>query len=214
MSKGIEILDARLSHVVENATLEKLCTGAVWSEGPVWLAHDNSVLWSDIPNNRMLRWSESDGMKVWADKVDFTNGHTLNLQGQLLHCSHGKRGIYRSSMLGGLPDPEASMHKVVDHYQGKRLNSPNDIVVKNDGTLWFTDPPYGITSDYEGHKGISELDCCYVFRFDPATDTLTAVTGWVDEPNGLAFSPDERLLYVSDTSARSRAGQDANPHPR
>ncbi len=212
MPEGIEILDARLRHVVENAALEKLCTGAVWSEGPVWLAYDNSVLWSDIPNNRMLRWSESEGMRVWADKVDFTNGHTLDLQGQLLHCSHGKRGIYRSAMKNGLPDPEARMHKVVDRYQGKLLNSPNDIVVKKDGTVWFTDPPYGITSDYEGHKDISELGCCYVFRFDPATDTLSAVTGWVDEPNGLAFSPDERLLYVSDTSAARRPAGEGNHH--
>ncbi len=212
MSESVQILDTRLNSVVENATLEKLCTGAIWSEGPVWIAYDNSVLWSDIPNNRMLRWSKKEGMQVWASEVDFTNGHALNQQGELLHCSHGKRGIYRSAMHSGVPDPKTSMHKVVDSYQGKRLNSPNDIVVKKDGSIWFTDPPYGIMSDHEGYKGVSELGCCYVFKFDPATDTLTAVTDWIDEPNGLAFSPDERLLYVSDTSAALQPAGQGNHH--
>jgi gluconolactonase len=212
MSEGIQIFDARLGPIVNNAVLEKLCTGAVWSEGPVWIAADESVLWSDIPNNRMLRWSEKGGLGVWATEVDFTNGHTLDLQGALLHCSHGKRGIYRSVMHNGLPDPEASMQKVVDRYQGKQLNSPNDMVVKKDSTIWFTDPPYGILSDREGYKSVSELGCNYVFRFDPLTNTLSTVTDWVDEPNGLAFSPDESLLYVSDTSAALRPTGEGNHH--
>ena len=197
----IDILDPRFKAVVQGASLERLCTGAVWSEGPVWLHEDNSVLWSDIPNNRMLRWSEADGMTVWRDGVEFTNGHTRDLNGDLLHCSHGQRGIVRTPMReGGISAASPDM-LVMDRYQGKRLNSPNDIVVKRDGTIWFTDPPYGILSNYEGHKAAPEQVANHVFCFDPASGELAAASAWVREPNGLAFSPDERLLYVSDTSA-------------
>ncbi len=197
----IDILDPRLKPVVQGASLERLCTGAVWSEGPVWLHEDNSVLWSDIPNNRMLRWSEADGMTVWRDGVEFTNGHTRDLNGDLLHCSHGQRGIVRTPMReGGIFAASPDM-LVMDRYQGKRLNSPNDIVVKRDGTIWFTDPPYGILSNHEGHKAAPEQVANHVFCFDPASGELAAASAWVREPNGLAFSPDERLLYVSDTSA-------------
>ena len=197
----IDIFDPRLKPVVQGASLEHLCTGAVWSEGPVWLHEDESVLWSDIPNNRMLRWSEADGMTVWREGVEFTNGHTRDARGDLLHCSHGLRGITRTPMREGRIFANTPDKLVVDSYQGKRLNSPNDIVVKRDGTIWFTDPPYGILSDREGHKAASEQIANHVFCFDPATQSLSAVSDWVREPNGLAFSPDESLLYVSDTSA-------------
>ncbi len=197
----IEIFDPRLKPVVQGASLERLCTGAVWSEGPVWLYEDDSVLWSDIPNNRMLRWSKADGMTVWREGVEFTNGHTRDLNGDLLHCSHGLRGVTRTPMHDGRIASRTPDTLVVDRYQGKRLNSPNDIVVKRDGTIWFTDPPYGILSDHEGHKAASEQISNHVFCFDPAGNTLTAASAWVCEPNGLAFSPDESLLYVSDTSA-------------
>ena len=197
----IDIFDPRLKPVVQGASLERLCTGAVWSEGPVWLHEDDSVLWSDIPNNRMLRWSEADGMTVWREGVEFTNGHTRDAKGDLLHCSHGLRGITRTPMRDGRISASTPDTLVVDSYQGKRLNSPNDLVVKSDGTIWFTDPPYGILSDREGHKAASEQIANHVFCFDPATQSLSAVSDWVREPNGLAFSPDESLLYVSDTSA-------------
>ena len=197
----IDIFDPRLKPVVQGASLERLCTGAVWSEGPVWLREDDSVLWSDIPNNRMLRWSELDGMTVWREGVEFTNGHTRDLNGDLLHCSHGLRGITRTPMRDGRIVSSTTDAMVVDRHQGKRLNSPNDIVVKRDGTIWFTDPPYGILSDCEGHKAAPEQTANHVFCFDPAARALAAASDWVDEPNGLAFSPDESLLYVSDTSA-------------
>lgn len=197
----IDIFDPRLKPVVQGASLERLCTGAVWSEGPVWLREDDSVLWSDIPNNRMLRWSALDGMTVWREGVEFTNGHTRDVNGDLLHCSHGLRGIVRTPMRDGRILSSTTDTMVVDRHQGKRLNSPNDIAVKRDGTIWFTDPPYGILSDREGHKAAPEQTANHVFCFDPAAHTLTAASHWVHEPNGLAFSPDESLLYVSDTSA-------------
>jgi gluconolactonase len=195
----IEHFDRRLEPVVAGVqTLEHLCTGARWSEGPVWMHEDDSLLWSDIPNNRMLRWSGRDGMSVWREKVEFTNGHTRDRDGSLLHCSHGMRAVYRTRRDG---PPEV----LVDRFEGKRFNSPNDIVVKSDGTIWFTDPPYGIVIPEEGYPAKSELGDCFVFRFDPRTGALTKLTDLVDEPNGLAFSPDESLLYVSDTSAALRS---------
>ena len=210
MNTRIEIFDARLSPVVEGAHLERLCTGAEWSEGPVWMHEDDAVLWSDIPNNRMLRWNAQGGMSVWRSGVEFTNGHTRDLNGDLLHCSHGRRAIVRTRFDAvGRPLGDAI---VVDRYQGRRLNSPNDIVVKRDGTIWFTDPPYGIVSGREGHKADSELGDCYVFRADPASGALRIVSDLVEEPNGLAFSPDESILYVSDTSAALRNDGSGHHH--
>lgn len=201
----IESFDPRFASVAAGASaLERLCGGAVWSEGPVWMHEDHSVLWSDIPNNRMLRWSEADGLTVWREAVEFTNGHTREADGALLHCSHGQRAIVRTRFDAGLANPRDEV--VIDRYQGKRFNSPNDVVVKSDGSVWFTDPPYGIVSDREGHKAESELGDCYVFRFDPASGELSIASDFVEEPNGLAFSPDESVLYVSDTSAARRSG--------
>jgi gluconolactonase len=171
----------------------------------------------------MMIWSEAEGLKVWREKVDFTNGHTLDHFGNLLHCSHGQRAIIRTRFgvrgVAGAGGPVALRDCIdevlVSHYQGGRLNSPNDLVVKSDGTIWFTDPPYGILSNNEGYKAPSEQSANYVFRLDLSKgtvdptqpgDALTAVSQWVDEPNGLAFSPDEKVLYVSDTSAATRAG--------
>jgi gluconolactonase len=197
---SLEVFDPRLAEVALGAgTLQKLCSGALWSEGPVWMKEDGSLLWSDIPNNRMLRWHDDSGMSVWREGVEFTNGHAREHDGALLHCSHGRRAVLRTrfdDQFKPLPD-----ELVVSHYQGRRLNSPNDIVVKSDGSLWFTDPPYGILSDYEGHQATSELGKHYVFRFDPANSVLRVVSDFATDPNGLAFSPDESLLYVSDTSA-------------
>ena len=207
----IEVLDHRFAPVAQGAgALQRLCTGAAWSEGPVWMQEDDSVLWSDIPNNRMLRWSDADGMTVWRDRVDFTNGHTREADGSLLHCSHGQRAIVRTRFDAGLSNPRDEI--VVDRYRGKRLNSPNDVVVKSDGTIWFTDPPYGIVSDREGHQAESELGDCCVFRFNPASGELRVVSDFAEEPNGLAFSVDESVLYVSDTSAALRTDGSGHHH--
>jgi gluconolactonase len=207
----ITVLDERFNAIAQGATpLTRLCTGAAWSEGPVWMKEDQSVLWSDIPNNRILRWHAQEGLSVWRDKAEFTNGHTREADGSLLHCSHGQRAIVRTRFEAGLTNPSDSI--VIDRYQGKRLNSPNDLVVKSDGTIWFTDPPYGIASNHEGYKAESELGDCYVFCFDPASSNLRVVSDWVEEPNGLAFSPDESILYVSDTSAALRSDGSGNHH--
>jgi gluconolactonase len=201
---NMDILDPRLAKVLGDARLEKLCTGASWGEGPVWMHEDQSVLWSDIPNNRILRWSARDGMRVWREQAEFTNGHWRDLNGDLLHCSHGMRAIMRTPCTAGGVQAQTPAQIVVDTYDGKRLNSPNDLVVRADGTLWFTDPPYGILSDREGHQAPREQAANHVFCFDPRTHVLHAATDAVDEPNGLAFSPDESILYVSDTSAALR----------
>lgn len=207
----VEILDPRFAAVAHGASpLQQLASGAVWSEGPVWLPRTAELLWSDIPNNRMLCWHAGRGLSVWREAVEFTNGHVLEADGSLLHCSHGQRAVVRTRFNSA--GHAVSDETVVSHYQGRRLNSPNDIVVKRDGSIWFTDPPYGILSDREGHRADSELGDCYVFRFDPATGALRIVSDWVEEPNGLAFSPDESVLYVSDTSAAVRTDGSGHHH--
>lgn len=190
--------------------LTRLATGAAWGEGPVWMHEDGSVLWSDIPNNRMLRWHPLEGMTVWRDEIDFVNGHTREADGSLLHCSHGRRAIVRTRFRDGQPYGPDEL--LVERYQGRRLNSPNDVVVKRDGTIWFTDPPYGIVSDREGHRAESELGDNYVFRYDPLSGALDIVSDFVEEPNGLAFAPDESLLYVADTSAALRTDGGGHHH--
>jgi gluconolactonase len=207
----IEVFDPRFSAVASSATaLQRLCTGAVWSEGPVWMRETGELLWSDIPNNRMLSWHAEHGMQVWRDSAEYTNGHVREADGSLLHCSHGQRAVVRTRFdAAGRPLAD---EVVVDRYQGRRLNSPNDVVVKRDGTIWFTDPPYGILSDREGHRADSELGDCYVFRFDPASGSLRIASAFVEEPNGLAFSPDETVLYVSDTSAATRTDGGGHHH--
>jgi gluconolactonase len=209
--QAISIHDARANELPRDGEqLLRLATGAIWSEGPVWLNEDDSVLWSDIPNNRILRWQANDGLSVWRESVEFTNGHAREADGALLHCSHGQRAIVRTRFGAGLKPLADEI--LVDRFEGKRLNSPNDVVVKSDGSVWFTDPPYGILSDREGHQAESELGKNYVFRFDPRSGALGAVTDFIEEPNGLAFSPDESILYVSDTSAALRTNGGGNHH--
>ena len=206
MSNAVHVLDDRLGGVVHSdAELSHLGSGCVWTEGPVYLPDRDVVLCSDIPNNRIMRWSESDGFGEYRTGVEFTNGHTLDLEGRLVSCSHGNRRIERTDRAGVLTT-------VVDRYQGRRLNSPNDLIVRSDGTIWFSDPPYGIDTDNEGHKADSEINDCYLFRFDPVDSSLIAVSDVVEEPNGLAFSPDESVLYVSDTSAVFRDDGGGNHH--
>jgi gluconolactonase len=209
--KAISVLDSRFLPVADGGS-DLLClyAGAVWSEGPVWMREDSSLLWSDIPNNRMLRWQRESGVTVWRERADFSNGHAREHDGALLHCSHGQRAIVRTRFGPGLE--QVADEVVVSHHQGRRLNSPNDIVVKRDDSIWFTDPPYGIVSDREGHIAPSELGANYVFRFCPLERALRVVSDFLQEPNGLAFSPDESVLYVSDTSAALQSDGSGHHH--
>jgi gluconolactonase len=195
MTKLFEVYDTRfLALLRPDSCLEHLCWGMKWAEGPVYFAEDDSLLWSDIPNNRMLRWSPKDGMSTYRQPSNFTNGHTRDLQGRLVSCEHGGRRVSRT-------EADGTVVVLVDNYQGKKLNSPNDVVVKSDGTIWFTDPPYGIMNPAEGYHGISEVGGNFVYRFDPESGDLTVVADDLKMPNGLAFSPDERILYIADSAA-------------
>jgi gluconolactonase len=181
--------------VAADAVLARLWTGGEWCEGPAVLA-DGTVVWSDIPNDRVLR-RRPDGTIRVDSPSHFANGHTLDREGRLIRCEHGRRQI-------SLVADDGTTTTVVDSHAGGRLNSPNDVVVKSDGTIWFSDPPYGILSDREGHKAPSEQAGNFVYRFDPASGEIAVATDFPEEPNGLAFSPDESILYVSDTSAALR----------
>ena len=192
---GFELFDERFRTILRpDSRLERLATGATWSEGPVYFHEDDSVIWSDIPGNRLLRWSARDGLSEHLKPAHFQNGHTRDLDGGLLACSHGERAVIKL-------EPDGSWRVLVNQFQGKRLNSPNDIIVKSDGTIWFTDPPYGLIQPNEGYGGTPEQPGCFVYRFDPRTAHLEAVITDMVKPNGLAFSPDESILYVSDTGA-------------
>jgi gluconolactonase len=196
MAPEIEIInyDKFRNSLVPSSRLEQLYTGMKWGEGPVYFSDGNYLLFSDIPNNRILRWVEGGEVSVFRSPSNFANGNTRDRQGRLITCESGTRRITRTELDG-------SITILVDQYEGKRLNSPNDVVVRSDGTIWFTDPPYGIASNYTGEKAVSELGCNHVFCFDPADRSLRAVINSMDKPNGLAFSPDEKTLYVSDTGA-------------
>lgn len=195
MPEVIEIYDDRMRALVRpGAPLQKIATDAVHSEGPVYFHEDDSIVWSDAHDNRLLRWSASDGVSVLRHPSDYQSGNYRDLEGRLVACSSGKRAIIRR-------EHDGQWKVLVDRYQGKHLNSPNDLVVKRDGTIWFTDPPYGLTEPNQGYGGEQEQDGCFVYRFDPATGEIDAVVTDRKRPNGLTFSPDERLLYVSDTSA-------------
>ncbi len=185
--------DPRFTELVDtSAAVERLGGDCIWAEGPVWLPEEQALVWSDIPNNRAMRWTETDGVVLHAADVEYTNGRTLDLDGRQVVCSHGHRRIERI-------EPDGTLTPLATHHEGRRLNSPNDVVVKSDGTIWFSDPPYGILSDREGHASEPDLPACYVFRLDPETGELTIVSDDLIHPNGLAFSPDESILYVSDT---------------
>lgn len=195
MSEAIEIYDDRMGAMVRpGASLLLLADGSVHSEGPVYFHEDDSVVWSDAHGNRLLRWSASDGVSILRDVSDYQSGNYRDLEGRLVACSSGKRAIIRR-------EHDGQWKVLVDRYQGKQLNSPNDLVVKRDGTIWFTDPPYGITEPNQGYGGEQEQPGCFVYRFDEATGAIDAVVTDMVRPNGLAFSPDEQLLYVSDTAA-------------
>ena len=188
-----EIIDPRFRGlVVGSAALEELYRGCRWAEGPVWFNDAQQLIWSDIPNQRMLRWAEGGSVSVFRQPSNFTNGNTRDRQGRLVSCEHGTRRVTRTEVDG-------SITVLADSFGGKRLNSPNDVVVHSAGTIWFTDPSYGILSDYEGYKAAQEQATRNVFRLDPDTGSLEIVASDFLQPNGLAFSPDETLLYIADS---------------
>ncbi len=190
---GFEVIEPEFAECfVGHARVERLWTGARWSEGPVWFAAGRYLLWSDIPNNRILRFDETGGsVSTFRQPSNNSNGHTVDRQGRLVSCEHLARRVTRT-------EHDGSITVVADRYQGKRLNSPNDVVVKSDGSIWFTDPSYGILMDYEGDRADSEIGACHVYRVDPSGD-ISIVSDSYMKPNGLAFSPDESLLYIADT---------------
>jgi len=196
----VEVVDPRFAqYVVGNAAVERLYTGCRWAEGPVWFGDGRYLLWSDIPNNRMLRWLEDTGeVSVFRNPSNYSNGNTRDRQGRLVTCEHDSRRVTRTEYDG-------TITVLADRFQGKLLNAPNDLAVHSDGAIWFTDPGYGILSDYEGHKAPLELPT-NVYRFDPASRALAVVAADMEKPNGICFSPDYKKLYVVDTGASHHPG--------
>ena len=181
--------------VLPNCHLETLWTGARWMEGPAWFPAGRYLVFSDIPNDRMMRYDDTDGsVSVFRAPSMNSNGNTRDRQGRLITCHHLGRCVTRTEFDG-------TVTLLADRFDGKRLNSPNDVVVSSDGAIWFTDPTYGIDMDYEGKRVESEIGASNVYRIDPASGAVTAVATDFVKPNGLAFSPDESVLYVADTGA-------------
>jgi len=189
-----EIIDPRFGALVNgNAKVDQLFTGCKWAEGPAWFGAGRYLVWSDIPNNRQMRYDETDGsVSVFRSPSNYSNGNTVDRQGRQVTCEHGERRVTRT-------EHDGTITVVADRFEGKRFNSPNDVVVKSDDSIWFTDPAYGIDSDYEGHKAESEIGRCNVYRVDPGSGAVSAVITDMVRPNGLAFSIDEKQLYVADT---------------
>lgn len=184
------------------AEVEELFSGCRWAEGPVWFNDHSALVWSDIPNRRLLRWIEGQGVSVFRAESNFANGNTRDRQGRLVSCEHGGRRVTRT-------EPDGTITVLADSHLGKPLNSPNDVVVKSDGSVWFTDPDYGIMSDYEGYKAEREQDGCHVYSLDPKTGHLKPVATDFIKPNGLAFSADEKILYIADSG---RSHDPDGPH--
>lgn len=195
---AFEIIDPSFAkYRLDAGGVERLWTGARWCEGPVWVGDGRYVLWSDIPNDRVMRWHETTGqVDEFRKPAGFPNGHTRDRHGRIVYCEHGGRRVMRIEYDG-------SLKVLCDSYNGKRLNSPNDVIVKSDDSVWFTDPPFGILGDFEGYKATPELPT-NMYRIDGKTGEVTVVSGDVGRPNGLAFSPDEKLLYVVEASANPR----------
>ncbi|MFA6157222.1 SMP-30/gluconolactonase/LRE family protein [Mesorhizobium sp.] len=189
-----ETIDARFGDLIDPvAFLETIHTGNRWAEGPVYFADLRSLIWSDIPNDRMLRWDQDTGaVSLFRSHVSNPNGNTRDRVGRLVTCMQGERRVVRTEWDGAIT-------VLADSFGGKPLNSPNDVVVKSDGSIWFTDPNYGIISDYVGRKGLQEQTGCHVYRIDPLSGAITVVADDFSMPNGLAFSPDEKCLYISDS---------------
>ena len=191
-------VNARFERLVDsNAPLRLLAGGCEWAEGPVWLPGEEALVWSDIPNDRMLRWSAAEGVTLFRQPSNYANGNTLDREGRIVTCEHITNRVSRTEIDG-------TVTSLVERYEGRRLDSPNDVVVRSDGTIWFTDPPYGILSEREGRVRKSEIGANHVYRLDPESGDLAIVADDFERPNGIAFSPDERFLYVSDSSRARR----------
>lgn len=191
-SDGFVILDPKFhNYVLPNAPLEELAGGFRWVEGLVWMGDADCLLFEDLPRNRTMRYIENAGVSVYREPSNYANGQCRDRQGRLIQCSHRDRCLYRTELNG-------QVTKLVDRHAGKRLNAPNDVAVKSDGSIWFTDPLYGINRDYEGGIQQSEQSPA-LYRFDPESDRITIAAGDFDGPNGLVFSPDESRLYVSES---------------
>jgi len=199
LTESFELIDPRFKALAfPNIHLEKLYTGCRWAEGPAWLAAGRYLVWSDIPNDRVLRWDATDGsVSVFEQPAMNANGHTVDTQGRLVSCEHRGRCISRLGFDG-------AREVLADRFDGKRFNSPNDVVVKSDGSVWFTDPSYGIDSDYEGDASAGEIGGSHVYRIDAGSGRVSRVADDFVQPNGLAFSPDESLLYIVDTGITHR----------
>ena len=195
---SVHIVDESFARYKLNlAKVERLATGFRWCEGPVWIGDFRSLLWSDIPNNRIMRWDEETGVTgVFRKPSNFANGNTRDRQGRLVTCEHGGRRVSRT-------EHDGTITVIADAHEGKPLNSPNDVVCKSDGSIWFTDPPFGLLGYYEGYRATPELPITRVYRVD-ASGRLTVVADDVNGPNGLAFSPDESTLYVVESRATPR----------
>jgi gluconolactonase len=195
-TSSVEILDDRFAKLVHgNVHLDKLFTGCRWAEGPAYFAAGKYLVWSDIPNDRVMRFDETDGsVSVFLSPAMNHNGHTVDREGRLISCEHRGRCVSRI-------EHDGARTILADRYEGNRLNSPNDVVVKSDGSIWFTDPTYGIDSNYEGDAAPSEIGASNVYRIDPANGHVTAVATDFVKPNGIAFSPDEKHLFIADTGA-------------
>jgi len=200
LDKDFLVLDDRFRrYAMGNVHIEKLWTGCRWAEGPAYFAAGKYLIWSDIPNDRLLRFDETDGsVSVFLAPCNNHNGHTVDLEGRLVSCEHRGRAVTRI-------EHDGSRRILADRFEGKKLNSPNDVVVKSDGSIWFTDPTYGIDGEYEGDYAVSEIGACNVYRIDPVNGGVTAVITDMVRPNGLAFSPDEKILYVADTGQTHKA---------
>ena len=194
----IQIVDSSFApYRINSAKVERLATGMRWAEGPVWFGDGRYLLWSDIPNDRIMKWEEETGaVSVFRKPSNFANGNTRDPQGRLLTCEHDTRRVTRTGYDG-------TVTVIAETFEGKRLNSPNDIVCRSDGSIWFTDPPFGILGNYEGHVAKPELPT-NVYRIDPRGGALTVVAGDMARPNGLCFSPDERRLYVVEAGVAPR----------
>ncbi len=202
----LEVVDRKFEQLIVGwAQLECIFDGGRWTEGPVYFPDADQLIFSDIPNNRLMRWTPDGHIGVYRQPSGFTNGNTRDLMGRLISCQHGTRSVVRTELDGTLTT-------LADSYDGRRLNSPNDVVVRSDGTIWFTDPTYGILSDYEGYRAQPEQDGCYVYRIDPVTGRIDRVADGFQKPNGLAFSVDESVLYVADSGVTHTPG--GNHHIR
>src|SRR5258706_7646470 len=196
----VEVVDKRFKYKVGNAAIERIATGFRWAEGPAYFRAGGYLVWSDIPNNRIMRWLEEDGhVSVFRTPSNYSNGNTSDREGRLITCEHDARRVTRT-------EHDGSITVVLDKFNGKPLNAPNDVVVAADAAIWFTDPGYGILGNYEGHKADLQLPAV-VYRVDPKTGRATVATDALARPNGIAFSPDEKKLYVIDSGLSGAGGR-------